>query len=362
MGTIRCSNLCTEIIEYSDDKETAVCNLASLSLPRFVEGNKFNFEKLLEVTKIVTRNLNKVIDNNYYPIPETYTSNMRHRPIGLGVQGLADAFMLLGLPFESDMAKMLNKNIFETIYYAALVASNEVAKEHGAYETFKGSPLSKGIFQFDMWNVQPSDRYDWDALRAEIKKTGVRNSLLLAPMPTASTSQILGNNECFEPYTSNIYNRRVLSGEFVVVNKHLLKDLVSLGLWNDNMKQRIIAANGSVQNIDEIPANLKEIYKTVWEIKQRTIIDMAADRGAFVCQSQSLNLFVEQPNFAKLSSMHFYTWKKGLKTGMYYLRTKAAADAIKFTVDANVLSQTKDAAEQIACSLDNREACESCSA
>ncbi len=362
LGTIRCSNLCTEIIEYSDDKETAVCNLASLSLPRFVEGNKFNFEKLLEVTKIVTRNLNKVIDNNYYPIPETYTSNMRHRPIGLGVQGLADAFMLLGLPFESDMAKMLNKNIFETIYYAALVASNEVAKEQGAYETFKGSPLSKGIFQFDMWNVQPSDRYDWDALRAEIKKTGVRNSLLLAPMPTASTSQILGNNECFEPYTSNIYNRRVLSGEFVVVNKHLLKDLVSLGLWNDNMKQRIIAANGSVQNIDEIPANLKEIYKTVWEIKQRTIIDMAADRGAFVCQSQSLNLFVEQPNFAKLSSMHFYTWKKGLKTGMYYLRTKAAADAIKFTVDANVLSQTKDAAEQIACSLDNREACESCSA
>ena len=363
LGTIRCSNLCTEIIEYSDDKETAVCNLASLSLPRFVEGNKFNFEKLLEVTKIVTRNLNKVIDNNYYPIPETYTSNMRHRPIGLGVQGLADAFMLLGLPFESDMAKMLNKNIFETIYYAALVASNEVAKEYGAYETFKGSPLSKGIFQFDMWNVQPSDRYDWDALRAEIKKTGVRNSLLLAPMPTASTSQILGNNECFEPYTSNIYNRRVLSGEFVVVNKHLLKDLVNLGLWNDNMKQRIIAANGSVQNIEEIPADLKEIYKTDWEIKQRTIIDMAADRGAFVCQSQSLNLFVEQPNFAKLSSMHFYTWKKGLKTGMYYLRTKAAADAIKFTVDANVLSQTKtEAAEQIACSLDNREACESCSA
>jgi len=363
LGTIRCSNLCTEIIEYSDEKETAVCNLASLSLPRFVEGNRFNFEKLLEVTKIVTRNLNKVIDNNYYPIPETFTSNMRHRPIGLGVQGLADAFMLLGLPFESDMAKMLNKNIFETIYYGALVASNEVAKQHGAYETFKGSPLSQGIFQFDMWNVKPSDRYNWDALRKEIMETGVRNSLLLAPMPTASTSQILGNNECFEPYTSNIYNRRVLSGEFVVVNKHLLKDLVSLGLWNDNMKQRIIAANGSVQNIEEIPAHLKEIYKTVWEIKQRTIIDMAADRGAFVCQSQSLNLFVEQPNFAKLSSMHFYTWKKGLKTGMYYLRTKAAADAIKFTIDSNVLSQTKtEAAEQIACSLDNREACESCSA
>ncbi len=361
LGTIRCSNLCTEIIEYSDENETAVCNLASLSLPRFVEGKTFNFEKLLEVTKIVTRNLNKVIDNNFYPIVETATSNFRHRPIGLGVQGLADVFMLLGLSFESDIAKLLNKNIFETIYYGALVASNEIAKSEGAYETFKGSPLSEGIFQFDMWNVQPSDRYDWELLRTEIKENGVRNSLLLAPMPTASTSQILGNNECFEPYTSNIYNRRVLSGEFVVVNKHLLKDLVGLGLWNDNMKQRIIAANGSVQNIEEIPVALKEIYKTVWEIKQRNIIDMAADRGAFICQSQSLNLFVEQPNYAKLSSMHFYTWKKGLKTGMYYLRTKAAADAIKFTVDASVLTQAKEeAAEQIACSLDNRDECLSC--
>jgi len=363
LGTIRCSNLCTEIIEYSDENETAVCNLASLSLPRFVEGNTFNFDKLLQVTKIVTRNLNKVIDNNYYPIPETLTSNMRHRPIGLGVQGLADTFMLLGLPFESDIAKMLNKNIFETIYYGALEASNEIAKEVGAYQTFDGSPLSKGVFQFDMWNVQPSERYDWDSLRKEIMENGVRNSLLLAPMPTASTSQILGNNECFEPYTSNIYNRRVLSGEFVIVNKHLLKDLVNLGLWDDNMKQRIIAANGSVQNIEEIPEKLKEIYKTVWEIKQRTIIDMAADRGAFICQSQSLNLFVEQPNFAKLSSMHFYTWKKGLKTGMYYLRTKAAADAIKFTVDSAVLQQAKDEqTAQIACSIDNRDECESCSA
>jgi ribonucleoside-diphosphate reductase alpha subunit len=361
LGTIRCSNLCTEIIEYSDENETAVCNLASLSLPRFVEGKTFNFEKLLEVTQIVTRNLNKVIDNNFYPVPETRTSNFRHRPIGLGVQGLADVFMLLGLPFESDMAKTLNKNIFETIYYAALTASNNLARELGAYETFKGSPLSEGIFQFDMWNVQPSDRHNWEQLRKEIMEHGVRNSLLLAPMPTASTSQILGNNECFEPYTSNIYNRRVLSGEFVVVNKHLLKDLVNLGLWNDNMKQRIIAANGSVQNIEEIPAELKEIYKTVWEIKQRNIIDMAADRGAFICQSQSLNLFVEQANFAKLSSMHFYTWKKGLKTGMYYLRTKAAADAIKFTIDAAVLNQTKDEqTEQIACSLDNPEACISC--
>ncbi len=364
LGTIRCSNLCTEIIEYSDDKETAVCNLASISLPRFVEGKKFNFDKLLEVTQIITKNLNKIIDNNYYPLEETKRSNFRHRPIGIGVQGLADVFMLLGLPFESDIAKILNKNIFETIYYAALVSSKNIAKELGAYETFEGSPLSKGIFQFDMWDAEPSDRYDWNALRAEIKEHGVRNSLLLAPMPTASTSQILGNNECFEPYTSNIYNRRVLSGDFVVVNKHLLKDLMGLGLWNDSMKQRIIAANGSVQNIEEIPAKLKEIYKTVWEIKQRTIIDMSADRGAFICQSQSLNLFVEQPNFAKLSSMHFYTWKKGLKTGMYYLRTKAATDAVKFTVDMDTMKQAATdkamAVEQISCSLDNPEGCISC--
>ena len=366
LGTIRCSNLCTEIIEYSDDKEIAVCNLASISLPRFVEGNNFNFTKLLEVTQTITRNLNKIIDNNYYPLEETRRSNFRHRPIGIGVQGLADVFMLLGLSFESDMARILNKNIFETIYYAALTASNQLAKKEGPYETYEGSPVSKGIFQFDMWNVQPSDRYNWDKLRAEIKKYGVRNSLLLAPMPTASTSQILGNNECFEPYTSNIYNRRVLSGEFVVVNKHLLKDLMNLGLWNDNMKQRIIAANGSVQNIDEIPANLKEIYKTVWEIKQRTLIDMSADRGAFICQSQSLNLFMEQPNFAKLSSMHFYTWKKGLKTGMYYLRTKAATDAVKFTVDSAMTKQKlpvtdkTQAIEEISCSLDNPESCLSC--
>ena len=361
LGTIRCSNLCTEIIEYSDDKETAVCNLASLSLPRFVEGNTFNFDKLVEVTKIVTRNLNKVIDGNYYPIPETERSNVRHRPIGIGVQGLADVFMMLGLPFESEMAKLLNKNIFETIYFAAMTSSCELAKKDGAYETFKGSPLSEGKFQFDLWDVAPSDRHDWGSLRKDVMEFGVRNSLLLAPMPTASTSQILGNNECFEPYTSNIYNRRVLSGEFAVVNKHLLKDLGKLNLWNDNMKQRIIAANGSVQNIEEIPADLKEIYKTVWEIKQKTIIDMSADRGAFICQSQSLNLFVEQPNFAKLSSMHFYTWKKGLKTGMYYLRTKAAADAIKFTVDASVLNQTKDEQQAaISCSLDNPEGCEAC--
>ena len=361
LGTIRCSNLCTEIIEYSDENETAVCNLASLSLPRFVEGKKFNFEKLIEVTKIVTRNLNKVIDGNYYPIPETKRSNERHRPIGLGVQGLADVFMMMGLPFESEMAKLLNVNIFETIYYAAMTASCELAKKDGAYQTFKGSPLSEGKFQFDLWNVTPTERYDWATLRAEVMEHGVRNSLLLAPMPTASTSQILGNNECFEPYTSNIYNRRVLSGEFAVVNKHLLKDLGALNLWNDNMKQRIIAANGSVQNIEEIPADLKEIYKTVWEIKQKTVIDMSADRGAYICQSQSLNLFVEQPNFGKLSSMHFYTWKKGLKTGMYYLRTKAAADAIKFTVDADVLNQTKDEQQAaVTCSIDNPDGCEAC--
>lgn len=365
LGTIRSSNLCTEIIEYSSSDETAVCNLASLSLPRYVEEGEFNFTKLEEVTKIITRNLNKIIDGNYYPIEETRRSNFRHRPIGLGVQGLADTFMMLGLAFDSDMAKMLNKNIFETIYYASMVASMELAKETGPYETFKGSPLSQGIFQFEMWNVEPTNRYDWDALRKEVMQHGVKNSLLLAPMPTASTSQILGNNECFEPYTSNIYNRRVLSGEFVIVNKHLLKDLMELNLWNDDMKQRIIASNGSVQNIDEIPASLKEIYKTVWEIKQKDIIDMAADRGAYICQSQSMNLFVQQPNYAKLTSMHFYGWKKGLKTGMYYLRTKAAVDAIKFTVDSQFLQKNidneKSAADQMICAIDNPDACESCS-
>lgn len=363
LGTIRCSNLCTEIMEYSSDDETAVCNLASLSLPRYVDEGKFDFAKLEEVTQTITRNLNKIIDYNYYPIEETRRSNFRHRPIGIGVQGLADVFMMLGLPFESEIAKVLNQNIFESIYYASLVASMELAKESGAYETFKGSPLSEGVFQFEMWNVTPSNRYDWDALRKDIMKYGVKNSLLLAPMPTASTSQILGNNECFEPYTSNIYNRRVLSGEFVVVNKHLLKDLMDLGLWNEDMKQRIIAANGSVQGIDEIPENLKEIYKTVWEIKQKNIIDMAADRGAYICQSQSMNLFVQQPNFAKLTSMHFYAWKKGLKTGMYYLRTKSAVDAIKFTVGNEYLAKkgVQSSQDEIACSLDNPDACESCS-
>jgi ribonucleoside-diphosphate reductase alpha chain len=333
LGTIKSSNLCTEILEYTSADEVAVCNLASLALPRFVNEGKFDFEKLYEVTYQVTRNLNRIIDNNYYPVEEAKRSNLRHRPIGLGIQGLADVFILLRLPFESDLAKMLNKNIFETIYFAAMTASKDLAIEQGPYETFAGSPLSKGQFQFDLWNVQPSNRYDWEALRAEVVKHGVRNSLLVAPMPTASTSQILGNNECFEPYTSNIYVRRVLSGEFVIVNKHLLKDLVQLGLWNDTMKNKIIAANGSVQQINEIPADIKALYKTVWEIKQRPLIDMAADRGAFICQSQSLNLFVDTPTVAKLTSMHFYAWKQGLKTGMYYLRTQAAAQAVQFTVE-----------------------------
>ena len=386
LGTIKSSNLCTEIIEYTSSDEIAVCNLASLALPRFVnvEDGTFDHQKLFEVTYVATKNLNKIIDRNYYPIPEARKSNMRHRPIGLGVQGLADAFILMRYPFESPEAAKLNKEIFETIYYASLTASKDLAKLDGSYETYEGSPISQGIFQHDMWNVKPSTRWEWDVLREEIMKHGVRNSLLLAPMPTASTSQILGNNECFEPYTTNIYSRRVLSGEFVVVNKHLLKDLVKLGIWNDTLKQKVIAANGSIQDIPEIPQNIKEIYKTVWEIKQRTLIDMAADRGAFIDQSQSLNLFIQSANFAKLSSAHFYAWKKGLKTGMYYLRTKAAADAIKFTVDQSALNKTggeilgnedqlvvernnpaqMDEAEkmaQLSCSLDNPDACESCS-
>ena len=356
IGTIRSSNLCTEIMEYTNADEVSVCNLASLALPRYVSSGGFDFQKLYEVTKIVTRNLNKIIDGNYYPIPETKTSNDRHRPIGLGVQGLADVFLLLRLPFESPEARRLNKDIFETIYFASMEASMDLAKEQGAYSSFAGSPLSEGKFQFDLWQVVPSDRWDWEKLRQEVMTHGVRNSLLLAPMPTASTSQILGNNECFEPYTSNIYNRRVLSGEFVVVNKFLLKDLIELGLWNPTMKNKLIAENGSVQNIPEIPTELKELYKTVWEIKQKTIIDMAAERGAFICQSQSLNLFMAEPNLAKLTSMHFHAWKSGLKTGMYYLRTKAAVDAIKFTVDTQLLLGQS----QVACSLDNPEECLAC--
>ncbi len=372
LGTIKSSNLCTEILEYTSADEVAVCNLASIALPRFVEGGKFDHQKLFDVTYVITKNLNKVIDRNYYPVPEARNSNMKHRPIGIGVQGLADAFILLRMAFDSEEAAKLNSEIFETIYYAAMTASKDLAKVDGHYESYPGSPVSKGIFQYDMWNVTPSTRWEWDILKEEVLKFGVRNSLLLAPMPTASTSQILGNNECFEPYTSNIYTRRVLSGEFVIVNKHLLKDLVKLGLWNDKLKQKIIGANGSIQDINEIPDNVKELYKTVWEIKQKAIIDMAADRGAYICQSQSLNLFIQNANFAKLTSMHFYTWKKGLKTGMYYLRTKAAADAIKFTVEKQAEEQfapmlnndgkvsEEERMAEISCSLDNPEGCEAC--
>ncbi|RYJ41333.1 ribonucleoside-diphosphate reductase subunit alpha [Flavobacterium beibuense] len=336
LGTIRSSNLCTEIMEYTAPDEVAVCNLASISLPMFVEEGKFNHDYLYEVTKRVTRNLNKVIDRNYYPVPEAENSNMRHRPVGLGVQGLADAFILMRLPFTSDEAKQVNQEIFETIYFAAVTASMEMAKEEGPYSTFEGSPISQGEFQYNLWGLKDSDlsgRWDWTSLRKEVMEHGVRNSLLMAPMPTASTSQILGNNEAFEPYTSNIYTRRVLSGEFIVVNKHLLEDLVQLGLWNDELKQEIMRANGSIQHIDIIPQEIKELYKTVWEMSMKDIIDMSRQRGYFIDQSQSLNLFMENATFAKLTSMHFYAWKSGLKTGMYYLRTKSAVDAIKFTLN-----------------------------
>lgn len=336
LGTIRSSNLCTEIMEYTSSDEVAVCNLASISLPMFVENGAFNHQLLYDVTKRVTRNLNRVIDRNYYPVPEAENSNMRHRPIGLGVQGLADAFIMLRMPFTSDEAKKLNQEIFETLYFAACTASMEMAIEEGPYSTFKGSPMSNGEFQHNLWGMKDeelSGRWDWASLRKEVVKNGVRNSLLVAPMPTASTSQILGNNEAFEPYTSNIYTRRVLSGEFIVVNKHLLHDLVRLGLWNDDLKQEIMRHNGSVQNIDIIPQDLKELYKTVWEMSMKDIIDMSRQRGYFVDQSQSLNLFMQDANYSKLTSMHFYAWQSGLKTGMYYLRTKAAVDAIKFTLN-----------------------------
>ena len=376
LGTIKSSNLCTEIIEYTAPDEVAVCNLASLALPKFVtEDGQFDHNKLFEVTYQATVNLNRIIDGNYYPVEEARNSNMRHRPIGLGVQGLADAFIMMRFPFESPEARQLNAEIFETIYYAAMTASKDLAKKEGAYETFPGSPLSKGVFQFDMWNVTPSNRWEWDVLRKEVMEFGARNSLLLAPMPTASTAQILGNNECFEPYTSNIYTRRVLSGEFIIVNKHLLKDLVKEGLWNKDMRSKLMASNGSVQNIVEIPAHLKALYKTAWEISQKAIVDLAADRGAYICQSQSLNIFMENANFGKLTSMHFYGWKQGLKTGMYYLRTKAATDAIKFTVDKtftaqpevnqvatkNIAAVTQANQDAIACSLDDPENCEMCS-
>ncbi|KAG7088074.1 ribonucleoside reductase large subunit Cdc22 [Marasmius oreades] len=341
LGVIKSSNLCTEIMEYSSPDETAVCNLASLALPTFVRGGKFDFEKLHAVTKVVAFNLNRVIDVNFYPVPEARRSNMRHRPIGIGVQGLADTFMALRLPFESPEAKRLNIQIFETIYHGALETSSDMAEVDGPYETWMGCPAQQGQLQFDLWGVTPTDLWDWNALKQKIARTGLRNSLLTAPMPTASTSQMLGNNECFEPYTSNIYTRRVLAGEFQVVCPWLLRDLVDLGLWDDNMKNIIIAHNGSVQSIPNIPDHIKAIYKTVWEISQKKVLDLAADRGAFICQSQSLNVHLSSPTMGQLTSMHFYGWKKGLKTGMYYLRTRSAAQAIQFTVDQSVLKVAK---------------------
>ena len=374
LGTIRSSNLCTEIIEYTAKDEVAVCNLASIALPRFVnqETKEFDHQKLYDVTYHVTGNLNRVIDVNYYPVEEARNSNMRHRPIGLGVQGLADTFAMLGHYFESDEAKKLNKEIFETIYFAACSASMDAAKVEGPYSSFEGSPASKGILQFDLWNMNDhSGRWDWDSLKSDIVKNGMRNSLLLAPMPTASTSQILGNNECFEAFTSNLYVRRTLSGEFIVPNKHLIKDLIDLGLWSLEMKDEILRHKGSIQNIIGIPDHIKELYKTTWEIKQKNVIDMAADRGAYIDQSQSMNIHMIDANPAKVTSMHFYGWKKGLKTGMYYLRTKAAADAIQFTVEAKksedqTVSGLADRAEEvtsmdaIACSLDSPDDCLMC--
>lgn len=347
LGTIKSSNLCTEIIQYTSPDEIAVCNLASIALPKFIEGAQFNHQKLYDVVYHATKNLNKIIDKNLYPIEEARNSNMRHRPIGLGVQGLADAFIMLRLPFDSDLAQTLNQRIFETMYYAAMSASIDLAKELGPYESYAGSPLSKGQLQCDLWLHTPSTTWDWAKLRSDLAQHGARNSLLLAPMPTASTSQILGNNECFEPYTSNIYTRRVLSGEYIIVNKHLLHDLVKIDLWDDAMRNDLVRANGSVQDIPRIPEQLKALYKTVWEIKQKTLIDMAADRGAFICQSQSMNLFMAQPTIAKLSSMHFYTWQKGLKTGIYYLRAKAATQAVQFTVSAAESATVADADEEI---------------
>jgi ribonucleoside-diphosphate reductase subunit M1 len=374
LGTIKCSNLCTEIVEYTSPEEVAVCNLASLALPTYISDRTFDFAKLHEVAKTVAKNLNKIIDVNYYPVPEARRSNMRHRPIGLGVQGLADAFIKMRYPFESEEARLLNKQIFETIYHAALESSVEMAMVEGTYETYSGSPISEGQLQFDMWNVTPTDLWDWTPLREKIAKYGIRNSLLVAPMPTASTSQILGFNECFEPYTTNIYTRRVLAGEFQIVNPWLLKDLIDLGVWNDSMKNRLIAAAGSIQGIAGIPEDIKQLYKTTWEITQKTIIDMAADRGAFIDQSQSLNIHIAEPNYSNLTSMHFYGWKRGLKTGMYYLRTRPAVDAIQFTVDKLALKSEQEtganqsqsqadaeAAARLQCSIDNKDACLMCS-
>jgi ribonucleotide reductase alpha subunit len=390
IGTIKSSNLCTEIMEYSDDKETAVCNLASIGLSKFVKEDKtFDYDNLHKITKIVAGNLDKVIDINFYPTDKTRVSNMKHRPIGIGVQGLADTFALMNIPFHSDEAKEVNKLIFETIYHASLEESMEIARERGviikekgilydcrceyevklidksfcgAYSSFEGSPMSQGIFQFDMWNVTPSSKYDWTALRKEITQFGIRNSLSVAPMPTASTAQILGNNECFEPFTSNIYTRRTLAGEFIIVNKYLMKELIELQLWNDEMKNTIIANNGSIQNIDNIPAFIKEKYKIVWEIPMKHIIDMAKDRGAFICQSQSLNLWVEEPTYKILTSMHFYSWKAGLKTGMYYLRRKAKHQAQQFTIEPEQNNKDVKHIKNTIITSNEPEVCEMCSA
>jgi ribonucleoside-diphosphate reductase alpha subunit len=347
LGTIKCSNLCTEIVEYTAPDEIAVCNLASISLSKFVtpadvfggEGS-FDLDQLMYISKVVTKNLNRVIDNNFYPVEEAKRSNMRHRPIGIGVQGLADAFQMMKLPYESETARQLNKDIFETIYFGACEASMELAEAEGAYESYEGSPASKGNLQFDMWDITPSDRWDWAGLKAKIAQHGMRNSLLMAPMPTASTAQILGNNESTEPFTSNMYNRRVLAGEFTVVNKHLLRDLTANGYWTERVRNKIISDGGSVQNVQELPKEIRDVYKTVWEIPQRAILDMAADRGAYICQSQSMNVHIGEPSTSKLTSMHFYAWKKGLKTGMYYLRTRPKADAIQFTVNQEMLAET----------------------
>jgi ribonucleoside-diphosphate reductase alpha chain len=345
LGCIKSSNLCTEIVEYTSKEEVAVCNLASISLAKFAdyETRNFDYEALHRVTKRVTKNLNKVIDRNFYPIKEAENSNMRHRPIGIGVQGLADAYQKMGIPFETKEALDVNNKIFETIYHAAMETSMEIAMAEGPYSTFKGSPLSEGKFQFDLWNKKPhTNRYDWDKLRADVMKHGARNSLLVAPMPTASTSQILGNNESFEPFTSNIYTRRVLSGEFICVNKHLVRDLIRLNLWTTEIKNQIVANNGSVQDVAKIPANIKELYKTIWEIKQKDLIDLAIGRGPFICQSQSLNLYQANPQHNKMSNMHFYSWRAGLKTGQYYFRSRPARDAIKFTVNVDMLLQAAD--------------------
>ena len=350
VGTIKSSNLCVEIIEYSDKDETAVCNLASIALSMFINLDKsFNYDKLHHVTKVVTRNLNKIIDINYYPTEKTRKSNFRHRPIGIGVQGLADAFVLMDIAYSSEQAKEINKNIFETIYHAAMEESMELSKKHGRYETFDGSPLSNGKFQFDLWNVAPSKRYDWDKLRKQVVKNGVRNSLLVAPMPTASTSQILGNNECFEPFTSNIYTRRTLAGEFIIINKHLIRELIEMGIWSDDVKQNIIANKGSVQYIDGLSQHIKDKYKIVWEIPMKHLINMSKDRGVYVCQSQSLNLWVEEPNYKILTSMHFYSWEQGLKSGIYYLRRKPRHQPQQFTIQPKTTTE-------------NNEPCEMCSA